>query len=112
MTTSSTSEGRTFGSAIERWASVGPYYAMFPVDFAFDVIKKYSADGDSVLDPFAGRASSVYAAAALGRKGLAIEINPVGWLYGTVKMRPASENSVLRKLAAVGQKAFTKATRL
>jgi hypothetical protein len=102
---------RKFGTAIERWASVGPYYAMFPVAFAFRVIKNYTSDGDLVLDPFAGRASSVYAAAALGRSGLGIEINPVGWLYGSVKLRPANQELVLKRLDAIASKASTRTIR-
>jgi len=78
---------------------------MFPVDFAFDVIEKYSNEGDAVLDPFAGRASSIYAAAALGRRGLGIEINPVGWLYGSVKVRPADREQVIDRLRVIAHKA-------
>ena len=33
---------RGYGNAIGRWATVGPYYAMFPLDFAFDVVHQYS----------------------------------------------------------------------
>ncbi len=32
-----------------RWARFGPYYAMFPVDFAFKVIEKYSKEGDFII---------------------------------------------------------------
>src|SRR5579864_9039125 len=90
-------EHRTFDDSISRWASVGPYYAMFPIQFAFKVVKSYSQEGDAVLDPFAGRGSSVYAAAACGRSSVGMEINPVGWLYGTVKLRPTTENRVLQR---------------
>ena len=55
---------RTFGTAVDRWASVGPYYAMFPLDFAYEIVKRYTQPGDRVLDPFVGRGSSIYAAAA------------------------------------------------
>jgi hypothetical protein len=92
---------RTFDSEIARWASVGPYYAMFPVGFAFEVVRSLSRPGDAVLDPFAGRGSSVYAAAALGRGAVGIEINPVGWLYGSVKLRPASMSRVLERLREI-----------
>ena len=100
---------RSYGTAVERWSRIGPYYAMFPVDFAFQVIKDYSQSGDAVLDPFAGRFSSIYAAAAMGRRGLGIEINPVGWLYGSVKANPASMNRVLGRLEEVGRVARTSA---
>ena len=37
------------------WAHFGPYYAMFPLSFAFNIVRKYSKEGDIILDPFAGR---------------------------------------------------------
>lgn len=92
-----------YNSALGRWMGVGPYYAMFPMRFAFEVVSKYVSDGGSVLDPFAGRSSSVYAAAALGYTGVGIEINPVGWLYGRVKLQPSHESWVLKRLRGIGK---------
>lgn len=97
-----------FDSSIGRWAGVGPYYAMFPVQFAYEIIRKYSNPGDHVLDPFAGRASSVYAAATQGRFGVGIEINPVGWLYGRVKLSPANKADVLDSLLRVTEWAYSR----
>ena len=62
-------------TAEARWAGFGPYYAMFPIEFAFEVVNKFSSVGESVLDPFAGRCSSIYAASVLGRCGVGVEIN-------------------------------------
>src|SRR5437867_6592132 len=93
---------RTLSTAVDRWVGVGPYYAMFPVEFAFDVVRRFSNSGDGVLDPFAGRATGIFAAAASGRRAVGIEINPVGWLYGTVKLKPAAKRNVLRRLQEVG----------
>jgi len=98
---------KTFKTAVDRWSGLGPYYAMFPVDFAFEVVNEFSEPGDKVLDPFAGRASSIFAAHALGRTGSGIEINPVGWLYGRTKMHPASDNHVLARLEEIGRNAHT-----
>jgi hypothetical protein len=80
------------------WARFGPYYAMFPLDFAFDVVNTYSKIGDYIIDPFAGRGSSIYAGSVLGRKSLGIEINPLGWLYGFVKLHPAKKENVVKRL--------------
>jgi hypothetical protein len=91
-------------TAESRWARFGPYYAMFPVDFAFDVIKKYSKAGEYIIDPFAGRCSSVYVGGVLGRYSLGIEINPVGWLYGAVKLNPAEKWRVLKRLEELDAK--------
>lgn len=88
---------------IGRWMGVGPYYAMFPMQFAFEVIEQYTEVGEAVLDPFAGRASSIYAAAVLDRIGVGVEINPVGWLYGHVKLKPPSENRVLNRVDRVAK---------
>ena len=88
-------------NAIGLWAAVGPYYAMFPLEFAFDIVKKYSEPGQLVLDPFAGRGSSIYAAATQERYGLGIEINPVGWVYSQAKLQPASQGYVERRLKSL-----------
>jgi hypothetical protein len=86
---------------IGRWAAIGPYYAMFPLEFAFEVIDRYSKPGQLVIDPFAGRASSIYAAATKGRHGLGIEINPLGWIYAQSKLNPAPLNSVEIRLSTI-----------
>jgi len=90
-----------FNTAEARWARFGPYYAMFPLEFAFEVIEKYSSEGDFIIDPFAGRCSSIYAGGVLGRNSLGIEINPVGWLYGTVKLQPADKEDVIDRLLEI-----------
>ena len=82
---------------IGRWAGVGPYYAMFPVNFAFDVVQKYCPPGGAILDPFVGRGSSIYAAVTTKRYGYGIEINKVGWLYSFVKLMPASQEDVMAR---------------
>jgi len=90
-----------FTTAESRWARFGPYYAMFPLEFAFEVVNKYSKEGDYIIDPFAGRCSSIYAGGVLGRTSLGIEINPVGWLYGSVKLRPADKDAVIDRLLEI-----------
>lgn len=93
-----------FHTAEARWARFGPYYAMFPLEFAFDVVSKYSKQGDYIIDPFAGRCSSIYAGGVLGRNSLGIEINPVGWLYGKVKLKPADKENVIDRLLEIYNK--------
>ena len=92
---SSAGEGADVGS---RWGRLGPYYAMFPVEFAREVIGEFSGAGQLVLDPFAGRGTSVYAAADMGRRAVGVEINPVGWIYGKAKIAPAQKPSMLARL--------------
>jgi hypothetical protein len=97
-----TMERRTFETAAARWAGVGPYYAMFPVRFADRVIRHYTDAGDLVLDPFAGRGTAVFSAAANDRASLGIELNPVGWVYARTKLFPASKEDVAARVQEIG----------
>jgi len=94
-----------YATAASRWAGVGPYYAMFPVTFACEIVRQHTNEGDVVLDPFAGRGTAVFAAASQNRIGLGIEINPVGWVYGKAKLQPASRTSVEKRLKAIATNA-------
>lgn len=91
----------SIGTAIGRWAAIGPYYAMFPLDFAFQVIEERSSPGQVIIDPFAGRASSIYAAATHGRYGLGIEVGTLGWVYAQAKLSPAPLAEVEKRLASL-----------
>lgn len=71
-----------------RWCGFGPYYAMFPVDFARKVISQYCPYAGAVLDPFCGRGTVPFVAMATGRKASACDINPVAWIYAKVKTDP------------------------
>jgi hypothetical protein len=77
---------------------------MFPTDFASRVVEEYTAKGEVVLDPFAGRATSVFAAASSGRIGFGIEINPVGWVYGKAKLQTAARQAVEERVRWLGGK--------
>ncbi|MBK9750118.1 MAG: site-specific DNA-methyltransferase [Chloroflexi bacterium] len=89
---------------VGRWASVGPYYAMFPISFAFAMVDEHCPPGGAVLDPFVGRGSSIYAAVSTGRYGCGIEINEVGWLYSHAKLNPAPEVEVLQRNQEISHK--------
>src|SRR5579884_524693 len=94
-----------YQAAHSRWAGIGPYYAMFPAAFADQVIGEYTAPGDTVLDPFAGRGTAVFSASKLGRRGVGVEINPVGWVYARAKLSPAGKELVAGRFADLGKRA-------
>jgi hypothetical protein len=95
-------EQSRFGTAASRWAGVGPYYAMFPSSFATAAVKAHTKPGDCVFDPFAGRGTSLFAAASENRIGLGIEINPVGWVYGKAKLQTAEKEDVEKRIRWLG----------
>jgi len=78
---------------------------MFPTAFADSVVLEHTEMGDAVFDPFAGRGTSLFAAAIHGRSGLGIEINPVGWVYTKAKLAPAPEEEVMERLREIGRRA-------
>jgi len=84
-----------------RWAGIGPYYAMMPRSFAVETIRRFTRKDDLVLDPFCGRGTVPFAAAALGRCTLGIEIFPVGWLYASAKCSPADKATVEKRLEEI-----------
>ena len=89
----------TISDAQSRWARLGPYYAMFPMPYVGKIVQEYTRPGDPVIDPFAGRFSTTAMANYMGRPSFGIEINPLGWLYGQVKLHPAQRcGDVLRRL--------------
>jgi hypothetical protein len=81
-----------------RWMKLGPWYAMFPMQFALETIEKHTKKGQAVLDPFMGRGTTLAAATMLGRNSAGIEINPIAWLYAQTKMNIAPKQDVLNRL--------------
>ena len=97
---------RTYQDAASRWAGVGPYYAMFPVEFADEVMRDVHVPGGRrTLDPFAGRGTAIFSAATQGRSAIGIEINPVGYVYAKAKLSPASRDDVEHRLDKLGERA-------
>ncbi len=96
---------RTYQDAESRWAGVGPYYAMFPVEFADEVVRTHTSYGETVLDPFAGRGTAIFSAATQQRYGIGIEINPVGYVYAKAKLRAANREAVELRLDEFGDRA-------
>lgn len=96
---------RTYQDAASRWAGVGPYFAMFPVEFADEVVQTYTRPGEVVLDPFAGRGTAIFSAATHKRSAIGIEINPVGYVYAKAKLNAASRDDVEFRLDELGERA-------
>ena len=97
---------RTYQDAATRWAGVGPYYAMFPVEFADEVVETYTRPSELVIDPFAGRGTAIFSAATQKRSAIGIEINPVGYVYAGAKLGAASRDDVEVRLDDLGERAM------
>ena len=99
-----TPQGRgRYGTAASRWAGIGPYYGMFPAAFSDRAVEEYSEPGDTVLDPFAGRGTAVFSAAAAGRPAIGIDINPLGFVYANAKLKPGDQQLVTSRLQRLAE---------
>ncbi len=89
-------------TAANRWYAFGRYYAMFPVQFAYEAITGLTDEGEYIVDPFCGRGNAPFTATVLARPALAVDINPLAWLYTSAKLDPEPEiDVVLRRLEEI-----------
>lgn len=87
-----------------RWYGLGRYYAMFPAPFVTRAVTTFTKPGDVVMDPFCGRGNAPFVAAALGRPAVAVDIQPVAWLFTAAKLAPARQAwRVLARLRTIAE---------
>ena len=106
MPTFASVEESVVSPAVRRWLRMGPWYAMFPMEFALTAILEHTQPGDAVLDPFMGRGTTLSAATALERNAAGLEINPIAWHYARTKVNPAEMADVLRRLEELEKEAY------
>src|SRR5438093_319369 len=63
-----------------------PYFTMFPLRFPLGVLKRNARKSEVVLDPFAGRGTTLYAARLLGLFAYGIDSNPVAVAISEAKL--------------------------
>lgn len=95
--------------AEKRWSGFGPYYAMFPVEFARQVVSTYCPPHGAVIDPFCGRGTVPFVALATGRAALGSDINPVAWVYAKTKTDPHPDPQAILRRARQIQGSITRA---
>ena len=89
-----------------RWVRLGPYYAMFPVEFVTETIRRYAKPGYAVIDPFCGRGTVPFVAMTMDLPAVAADINPVAWLYTKTKTDPHPKlGQVKQRIAEVFESA-------
>lgn len=93
-----------YGTAKGRFAGLGPYFAMFPVPFAENVVTAFCPKGGKLLDPFCGRGTAPFMAQSNGRFALGVDSNPVAWVFAKAKTQPQkSKKKLLERIDEVWQ---------
>lgn len=65
-----------------------PYFAAFPPELVSRLLKKYSKEDDTFLDPFMGGGSSVVEGFMLGRNTIGLDISPLSKFISETKTKP------------------------
>ena len=74
------------------------YMAMFPPSLPYYFINKYSKIGDTILDPFSGRGTTLLEACLLNRLGIGNDLNPLAFLLTKAKSNVPLKSSVFRRI--------------
>jgi hypothetical protein len=80
----------------QRLNGVCPYFTMFPLGFPLGVLTPRAHNADWVLDPFAGRGTTNYAARLLGLPSVAVDSSPVAVALTKGKLANASPAAIVR----------------
>lgn len=87
-----TSAGALWHAVSQRWGhsmqSMCSYHGMFPAKVAHYFVQRYSRPGDTVLDPFSGRGTTALQARMEGRKAIANDLSPLGYVLSAAKVNP------------------------
>lgn len=85
------------------WHSMCSYLGAFPPSMARSLIALLSDEGDTVLDPFSGRGTTLLEARLLNRSVIASDLNPIAYALSTAKATDVDPDAVkdrIRELAA------------
>jgi len=80
---------------------VSGYYGSFRPELPSFLINRYSCKGETVLDPFCGRGTTMLEANLLGRVALGSDLNPVGVTLSRAKGLPIGLDEVVLRLNEV-----------
>lgn len=72
-----------------------PYFTMFPLEFPLGVLTRHAKRGEAVLDPFAGRGTTLYAGRLLGLRAFGIDSNPVAVAISQAKLANTTPGRVV-----------------
>ena len=77
------------------------YLAMFPPNLPHYFIKKYTAEGDVVFDPFSGRGTTVTEASYLNRQAIGSDLNPLAIVLSRAKVDVPQKANIIKRLKSL-----------
>src|SRR5579883_1922721 len=75
-----------------------PYFAMFPEGFVLDQLLAFTSPGELVLDPFAGRGTTLFESLLNGRRAIGTDINKVAACVTGAKIDVPQKEKLFERL--------------
>lgn len=75
--------------------AICPYFTMFPLEYPLRVLAKHKVDGPTVMDPFCGRGTTLFAARKLGLVARGIDSSPIAVAVARAKLANVNTEEVL-----------------
>src|SRR5688572_19166760 len=75
--------------------AICPYYTMFPLEYPLRIIRKHRQRSTTILDPFCGRGTTLYAARKLGVTSYGFDTSPIAAAIARAKLASATVDDVI-----------------
>lgn len=75
--------------------AICPYYTMFPLEYPLRIIRKHRQRSTTILDPFCGRGTTLYAARKLGVNSYGFDTSPIAAAIARAKLASATVEDVV-----------------
>jgi DNA modification methylase len=80
------------------------YFARRPYNVFSELIKHYTEEGDTILDPFCGGGVTVVEGLLLKRKVIGVDINPLATFVTEMEITPLSRDKFLKELDSLRER--------
>lgn len=75
--------------------AICPYFTMFPLEYPLKVLAKHKSEGVSIIDPFCGRGTTLFAARKLGLRSCGLDSSPIAVAIAKAKLARVNSEAVV-----------------
>jgi hypothetical protein len=75
--------------------AICPYFTMFPLEYPLRIIEKHKHTDPTVVDPFCGRGTTIYAARRAGLRSYGFDVSPIAVAIAKAKLSSSSPQAVV-----------------
>ena len=75
--------------------AICPYFTMFPLEYPLRIVKKHKPEDPTVVDPFCGRGTTIFAARKVGLRSCGFDTSPIAVAIAKAKLARAPTVEIL-----------------